>query len=64
MLRSPMKQTIYVPGDGLELVEELGLHHGDLIDDEVFTAGPVLQDSGPLCELQTLLQRSRTRADA
>lgn len=51
-------KMIRMPGDGLELVEELGLHHGDLVDDEVFAACPVLQDSGSLRELQTLLQRS------
>lgn len=49
--------VILVPGYGLQLVEKLGLNHGDLVDDEVATASPVLQDPGPLGQLYTLLQR-------
>lgn len=52
-----------LPGNRLQFVKELGLHHGDLVNDEVSTAGPVLQDPGPLSQRDTLLQRSRARAD-
>lgn len=51
------------PGYGLKLVKELGLHHGDLIDDEVSTASPVLQHPRPLSQLDALLQWGRARAD-
>lgn len=51
------------PRHRLELVEELGLHHGDLVDDEVSTASPVLQHPGPLGQLDALLQRGRAGAN-
>lgn len=57
-------KTDVSPCHRLELVKELGLHHGDLVDDEVSTAGPVLQHAGPLSQLDALLQRGRAGADA
>lgn len=54
---------LYIPGNGLQLVKELALHHGDLIDDQVATTYPVLADSGPHRQFNTLLQGSLPRAN-
>lgn len=51
------------PGNRLKLVKELGLHHGDLVNDEVSTAGPVLQDPRPHSQFDTLLQWGRAGAN-
>lgn len=53
-----------IPSDGLKFIKELGLHHGDLIDDEVSAAGPLLQDTGAPGQLQTSLQRGGTAPNA
>lgn len=51
------------PGHGLQLVKEVGVHHGDLVNDQVSAAGPVLQHPRPLGQLDALLQRGGARAD-
>lgn len=51
------------PSHRLQLVKELGLHHGDLVDDEVATGSPVLQHPGPLSQLDALLQGGRARTN-
>lgn len=56
--------SLISPGHRLELVKELRLHHGDLVDDEVSTARPVLQHPGPLSQLDTLLQWGWAGANA
>lgn len=51
------------PGYSLQLVKEVSVHHGDLVDDQVSAAGPVLQHPRPLGQLDALLQRGGARAD-
>lgn len=51
------------PGYSLQLVKELSLHHGDLVNDQVPAARPVLQHPRPLGQLNALLQRGGARAD-
>lgn len=51
------------PGHSLQLVKEVSVHHGDLVNDQVSAAGPVLQHPRPLGQLDALLQRGGARAD-
>lgn len=51
------------PGYTLQLVKEVSVHHGDLVNDQVSAAGPVLQHPRPLGQLDALLQGGGARAD-
>lgn len=62
-LHSKVSFPAVSPGYGLQLVKEPSLDHGDLVDDQVAAAGPVLQHPRPLGQLHTLLHRGRARAD-
>ena len=58
-----MDGAVCVPGDGLQLVKQRGVHHGHLVDDEVAAQGPVGQHAGPLGQLDALLQGGGAGAD-
>lgn len=62
-LHSKVSFPVVSPGYGLQLVKELSLDHGDLVDDQVPAARPVLQHPRPLGQLDALLHRGRARAD-
>lgn len=62
-LHSKVSSPVVSPGYGLQLVKEPSLDHGDLVDDQVPAARPVLQHPRPLGQLDALLHRGRARAD-